>query len=115
VAGLIVYGDKLTRRHVWADFYVPQLGWVPVDPALADGTGLLDIQVEDPGSFYFGNLENQHISFTRHVVQLPKVNPHSNVSMLENPYSLQTIYEEYPPNLEGYRVRWEDIKIVDWW
>jgi len=115
VAGLIVYGDKLTRRHVWAEFYVPQLGWVPVDPALADGTGLLDIQVEDPGSFYFGNLENQHISFTRHVVQLPKVNPHSNVSMLENPYSLQTIYEEYPPNLEGYRVRWEDIKIVDWW
>jgi len=35
--------------------------------------------------------------------------------MLANPYSLQTIYEEYPPNLEGYRVRWEDIKIVDWW
>lgn len=115
VAGFIVHGDKLTHKHIWAEFYVPQFGWVPADPALADGAGLFDIQVEEPASFYFGNLENQHISFTRQVVQLPKVNPHSKVNVLDEPYSLQSIYEEYPPELAGYRVRWEDIKIVDWW
>jgi len=115
VAGFIVHGDKKTQRHIWAEIYIPKLGWIPVDPALADGAGLFDIQVEDPASFYFGNLENQHISFTRHVVQLPKVNPHSKVRVISDPYSLQTIHEEYPPALEGYRVRWEDIDIVDWW
>ncbi len=115
VAGFVVHGDKLTERHIWAEFYIPQFGWVPVDPALADGAGLFDIQVEEPAAFYFGNLENQHISFSRHVVQLPKVNPHSNIHIISKPYSLQTIYEEYPPKLKGYRVRWEDIRIIDWW
>lgn len=115
VAGFIVHGDKRTNKHIWAEFYIPELGWVPVDPALADGAGMFDLQVDEPAAYYFGNLENQHISFTRQVVQLPKVNPHSEVNLLSEPYSLQTIYEEYPPELAGYNVRWEDIKIIDWW
>lgn len=115
VSGFIVHGDKLTRRHVWAEFYIPEFGWIPIDPALGDGAGIYDIQVDDPVSFYFGNLENQHICFSRQVVQIPKINPLSKTVLIDDPYSLQTSYEEYPPDLEGYVSRWPDIKIVDWW
>jgi len=115
VSGYIVHGDKLTQKHIWAEFYIPEFGWMPVDPALGDGAGIYDIQVEDPVSFYFGNLENQHICFTRQVVEIPKVNPLSKTVVLEDSYALLTSYEEYPADLEGYQSRWPDIKIVDWW
>jgi len=115
VSGFIVHGDKLTRKHVWAEFFIPGFGWIPVDPALADGAGIYDIQVEDPVSFYFGNLENQHICFSRQVVQIPKVNPLSKTVVRKDLYSLQTSSEEYPPALEGYVTKWPDIRIVDWW
>jgi len=36
--------------HVWAEFYLQDIGWVPVDPTFAD-TGY------DP-NYYFGNLDN---------------------------------------------------------
>jgi transglutaminase-like putative cysteine protease len=115
VAGFVVYGDKLTRRHVWAEFYLPRFGWVPVDPALGDGAGRYDLQVEEPGTFYFGNLENQHIAFSRQVIQIPKVNPRSLISMDEDPYALLTAYEEYPEALETYQVDRQDIRVIDWW
>ncbi len=115
IAGFVVHGDKLTRRHVWAEFYLPQFGWVPVDPAMGDSAGRYDLQVEEPGTFYFGNLENQHIAFSRQVIQIPKVNPRSLVSMNTNPYALMTAYEEYPETLETYQVDRQDILVVDWW
>ena len=37
VAGYLVYNDKATVRHFWAEFYVEEFGWIPVDPALGDG------------------------------------------------------------------------------
>jgi transglutaminase-like putative cysteine protease len=115
IAGFIVHGDKLTRRHVWAEFYLPRFGWVPVDPALGDGAGPYDLQVQEPATFYFGNLENQHIAFTRQVVDIPRVNPQSLISRERNPYALLTAYEEYPAALEGYRVDRQDIRVIDWW
>lgn len=115
VAGFIVHGDKLTGRHIWAEFYLPRFGWVPVDPALGDGAGLYDMQVEEPAVFYFGNLESRHIAFSRQVVEIPRVNPQSLISREKNPYALLTAYEEYPRSLEGYRVERQDIRVIDWW
>ncbi len=39
--------------HVWAEFYLPNYGWVPVDPSYGDITG----RVKD----YFGNLDNKRL------------------------------------------------------
>jgi transglutaminase-like putative cysteine protease len=39
--------------HVWAEFYLPRYGWLPVDPTVADGDGR--------GRAYFGNLDNKRL------------------------------------------------------
>jgi hypothetical protein len=47
--------------HFWAEFYIPHYGWIPVDANYGD------VQVKDfkDRSFYFGNLDNRHIAFSR--------------------------------------------------
>ncbi len=114
-AGYLVFGDKLTRTHTWAEFYLPHYGWVPTDPALGDGIGYISMPVDDPRSFYFGNMDNQHITFSRHVVEIPKVNPHSRTREISRSFSLQTVWEEYQPDIEDYSSRWSDLRVIDWW
>jgi transglutaminase-like putative cysteine protease len=38
---------------VWAEFYLPEYGWLPVDPTIADINGA--------GRAYFGNLDNKRL------------------------------------------------------
>ncbi len=114
-AGYLVFGDKLTRPHMWAEFYLPRYGWVPVDPALGDGIDYISMPVEEPHSYYFGNMDNQHITFSRHVVEIPRVTPHSRMRTIPRPFSLQTVWEEYQAEQEGYRSSWSDLRVIDWW
>ena len=77
VAGYLVYGDKVMVRHFWAEFYIEGFGWVPVDPSLGDGAHFGDFPpaMDDLTKYYFGNLNNQHLSFTRGVVPLKSFLP----------------------------------------
>jgi len=76
VAGYIVYGDKQTSRFYWAEFYLNDFGWVPVDPVLGSGVKFGDFpNVSDPRSYYFGDIDNQHIAFSRGVVQVEPLDP----------------------------------------
>lgn len=34
------WADKTNEPHVWAEFYVPDHGWVPADPSVGDGSPL---------------------------------------------------------------------------
>jgi hypothetical protein len=115
VAGYLVFGEKETRRHVWAEFYLPDFGWFPVDPALGEGQLSLSTSIGDARRFYFGNLDNQHITFSRRVIEIPQMSPEAKRTDIPRPFSLQTVYEEYHPELEGYRSDWEEIEVVGWW
>lgn len=42
--------------HVWAEFYLEDCGWIPVDPSVGD-SGNPD--------YYFGNLDNRRIIFSK--------------------------------------------------
>jgi hypothetical protein len=116
VAGFIVYGNKNSRRHYWAEFYLENFGWVPVDPALGDGlpTGDL-IGVDNPQQYYFGNLDNQHIVMSRGIIDLPPIDPQARVVRYERAYSLQTIHEEYSRSISRYRSVWKDLEVIGWW
>ncbi len=116
VAGYIVYGDKQTSRFYWAEFYVKDFGWVPVDPVLGSGVKFGDFpSVPDPKSYYFGDIDNQHIAFSRGVIQLEPLDPHGKTVRKKRMFSLQTIHEEASSGVSSYTSFWQDAKIVDWW
>ncbi len=116
VAGFLVYGDKQVVRHYWAEFYIKGFGWVPVDPALGNGLMYENLPiVKNPGVFYFGNMDNQHISFSKGVIKIPSIDMGGKSMRLDNMYSLQTIHEESSGDLSFYAAHWSDINITDWW
>lgn len=116
VSGFIVYGDKQSRNHFWAEFYLESFGWVPVDPALGDGYPVGTISgVENPRDYYFGNLDNQHITMSKGVVDIKAIDPKARFARYDDLYSIQTIHEEYSRSIEAYRSVWDTIDVVGWW
>ena len=79
VAGALV-GEtgQPTLAHWWDEFYIETIGWVPVDPLLGDedlGVGLpADPEVERR-AFYFGNLDNRHLTFSKGVDEVSRMAP----------------------------------------
>jgi len=49
--------------HCWAEFYVEDIGWVPVDASEADKA--LDAGKPEVADYYFGSLTENRIAFTR--------------------------------------------------
>ncbi|GAB4374546.1 MAG: hypothetical protein Kow0042_19200 [Calditrichia bacterium] len=52
-----MWATPFHEPHVWAEFYLPRYGWVPVDASHADGWGQTD--------YYFGNLDNRRVTFSK--------------------------------------------------
>jgi transglutaminase-like putative cysteine protease len=113
VAGYVVGSAGKAARHLWAEFYLEQLGWVPVDPAIADGLKFGDFpRVVNPASWYFGNMDSQHIIFSRGLAALKPMDPSASVVTRRDAPGLQTIHEEYSGGITGYTARWTEIEIL---
>ncbi len=116
VAGYLVYGDKQTRKHWWSEFYLEGFGWVPVDAALGDGMDIVGIKIpKNPEGYYFGNVDNQRITFSKGVIDIKPINPDGKTVRKVRSYSLQTVQEEYSDTIKSYKSRWDDIQVIDWW
>lgn len=61
IAGHVIFVNNYVSMHFWAEFYVPGYGWFPIDANYGD------VQVEgfQPKEFYFGNMDNRHIGFSK--------------------------------------------------
>jgi len=63
-AGFLLGTDKanaeqtIVSAHNWAEFYVEGIGWVPVDPIMADKSDLRK-------KYYFGNMDNAHLCISK--------------------------------------------------
>ncbi|HUV07531.1 MAG TPA: transglutaminase domain-containing protein [Spirochaetia bacterium] len=113
IGGYIVDDNGNAHRHYWAEFYIESFGWVPVDPFLGDGFKYGGFPVEtDVRSYYFGNLDNRHITLSKDLVILRQMNPKGRLVTRTVSPSFQTIHEEYTGNLSSYSSQWSDLKIL---
>ena len=116
VAGYLVFGDRKSRVHYWAEFYLEGFGWVPLDATLGDGARFGSFpDIENPEEYYFGNLDSQHITFSRGIVDVKPLSPGSTKVSHRNLHSLQTIHEEASPEIKSYRADWKQLQIIDLW
>lgn len=116
VAGVLVYGDKKTVNHYWDEFFVPGFGWVPVDPALGAGARYGDFPSRsDVADYYFGNLDNQHLTFTEGLVTIDKLLPKGKAIARPRAYSFQSVNEESSAGVASYDAVWDRVRVIDWW
>jgi len=135
VAGVLIDSGSQTIRHYWAEFWIDGFGWLPVDPAMGAGVtpaselmtrtdayggetpSQNDNDLSDERSafdytnYYFGNIDNQRIAFSRGDLTLTQMESRGRVVSHSQSYSLQNIWEEAAGGLESYTSLWGDITI----
>jgi hypothetical protein len=112
VAGVLIDRNRWTLNHYWAEFWIDDFGWVPVDPVM--GAGAISgnfAEREDPAAYYFGNMDNQRIAFSRGELLLSQMGSRGRMVSRHQSYSLQNIWEEASGGLESYTSLWGDIII----
>jgi transglutaminase-like putative cysteine protease len=113
VAGVIIDRWGNAAKHYWAEFWLDGFGWVPLDPALGAGASPPEFNLrEDHASYYFGNLDNQRIAFSRGEHFLPQMTPRGKLAFRDREYSLQNIWEEAVEGIESYSSLWSDVTIT---
>ncbi|MCI1208504.1 MAG: IPT/TIG domain-containing protein [Treponema sp.] len=113
VSGVLVQSTLTTKNHWWCRFYLENFGWIPADPAL--GAGLENKpfhKKEDPGTFYFGNLDSQHIAFSLGWNDIKPALQNSKTLYRPRTYALQAIWEETSAGTESYSSLWDNPIIL---
>jgi transglutaminase-like putative cysteine protease len=113
VAGVLVNRNRQTSRHYWAEFWVDGFGWIPLDPALGAGAApdMFNLRA-DAAAWYFGNLDNQRITFSRGQTILSQMDPRGRAVVHPRNYALQNLWEEAAGGLESYSSLWGDVTIT---
>jgi len=113
VAGILINRFQDTTRHYWAEFWLDGFGWIPVDPTLGAGVSPRDFNLrEDHANYYFGNMDNQRVAFSRGERFLSQMSPRGRVALRTRDYSLQNLWEEAIGGIESYSSLWSDVTIT---
>jgi transglutaminase-like putative cysteine protease len=112
-AGVLILHNRGSQRHYWAEFWIDGFGWVPVDSALGAGAAPSAFTLrENPASWYFGNLDNMRICFSRDQTILSPMDPRGRSAVRNRDYAMQNLWEEASGGLESYSSLWGDITIT---
>jgi transglutaminase-like putative cysteine protease len=109
VSGVLVNRNE-TLKHYWAEFWIDGFGWVPLDPALGAGAVPEGFKAREDGAWYFGNLDNRRIAFSRGETILSRMDPRGRTASRSR--ELQNIWEEAVGGLESYSSLWGDVTIT---
>ena len=113
VAGVLVNRNRQTLRHYWVEFWIDGFGWIPVDPAMGAGAVPPAFNTrEDRSSFYFGNLDNQRVAFSRGELILSRMDARGRPVSRGRSYSLQNLWEEAAGGLESYSSLWGEVTVT---
>jgi transglutaminase-like putative cysteine protease len=108
VSGVLINRNE-TLKHYWAEFWIDGFGWVPLDPALGAGAAPEGFNLREDG-WYFGNLDNRRIAFSRGETILSRMDPRGRTAARSR--ELQNIWEEAVGGLESYSSLWGDVTIT---
>lgn len=112
ISGILVESDSSARAHWWTELYFEGFGWFPVDVALGSGLKYTSFKyIEDARDFYFGNLEGQHIAFSRGWHEIRPSVKNSKTVYRPRAYALQSIWEEASDSASSYSSLWNTPSI----
>lgn len=113
MSGIYVDSNSNCHCHWWSEIYFEKYGWFPVDVSLAAGLPYSSFTaIENPVEYYFGNLEGQHIAFSRKVNSLKPSLLNSRTVYRPRTYALQSVWEEASNATASYSSLWNDPVIV---
>lgn len=115
VYGVLLLDSGETVPHRWVEFFVPHVGWYPIDPALGDeayGTEIVSL-----GDFYadsgrdgpIGAIDGRRIALSFDGDRRLRLFPGAGIVVPENPYAPMRQQIEFP-TVEiplGFDARWE--------
>ncbi|MGI5173533.1 IPT/TIG domain-containing protein [Treponema sp. OMZ 840] len=112
-SGILVDSEMHSRNHWWCEFYIEGIGWIPADPALGAGLPYKAFQNhESPADFYFGNLDAQHITFSRGWNNIKPAHITGKKVYRPKSYALQSIWEETTAGAVKYSSYWQDAVVT---
>jgi transglutaminase-like putative cysteine protease len=113
VAGVLINRHGESSLHYWVELWLDGFGWIPVDPALGAGAAPPDFNLQpDHAEFYFANMDNQRLAFSRGEVALTRMTPQGRTAGQSRSFSLQNIWEEASGGLASYSSSWSDVIIT---
>ncbi|MDR2447486.1 MAG: IPT/TIG domain-containing protein [Treponema sp.] len=113
VAGVLIDKNRIAHVHYWAEFWIDGFGWVPLDPALGARAAPAFFSLRDDAeSWYFGNIDNQRVSFSRGQNRLSQMDPRGRLAAHKPDYALQDFWEEAVGGITSYSSLWSDIAIT---
>ncbi|MCR5219042.1 transglutaminase domain-containing protein [Treponema sp.] len=111
-SGILASSNSLSQAHWWSEIYFENYGWFPVDIALASGMDFTAfVPAENPREYYFGNIDCQHIYFSRGWNQIRASLINSKTVYLPRSYALQSIWEEASDETSSYSSLWNTPSI----
>ena len=114
VEGVLINRLNETIKHFWVEFWIDGFGWIPLDPALGAGAAPRNFTLrEDHAEYYFGNLDNLRVSFSRGERFLAQMTPNGRSVLGVRDFSIQNIWEEAIGGLQSYSSYWSDVTITD--
>ncbi|MBQ0050763.1 MAG: IPT/TIG domain-containing protein [Treponema sp.] len=114
VSGILVDSELNAQNHWWNEIYFEGYGWVPADIALGFGMEYKSFKaVENSAEFYFGNLDGQHIAFSRGWNELKQtISDNSKIVYRPKTYALQSIWEESSEGNVNYSSLWNNPVVL---
>lgn len=112
ISGILIDADKKSKAHWWSEFYIDNFGWIPVDTAVGAGLDFKPFQAkQSSSSFYFGNMDSQHIAFSSDWASVKQSIIGGKIVSYPKSYAMQSIWEEAAPAIMSYSSLW-NVPIV---